>query len=51
MTLFLAVPLAAVAGMLPLGVLALVIAPLVNAADFDLPNAGGSGRRRHRERS
>lgn len=44
MTLFVAVPLAAVAGMLLLGVLVLVIAALVNAADFDLPGVGGSRR-------
>ena len=48
-TLFVAVPLAAMAGMLLLGVLALVIAALVYAAaDFDLPDVGGRRRRRHR---
>ena len=48
-TLFVAVPLAAVAGMLLLGVLALVIAALVNAADIDpFPDVGGRKRRRDR---
>jgi hypothetical protein len=45
-TLFVVVPLAAVAGMLLLGVLALVIAALLNAADFDLPDITGRRRRR-----
>ena len=48
-TLFVAVPLAAVAGMLLLGVLALVIAALVNAADIDpFPDVGRRKRRRDR---
>jgi hypothetical protein len=48
-TLFVAVPIAAVAGMLLLGVLALVIAALVNAVDIDvLPDIGGRRRRRDR---
>lgn len=53
LTLFVAVPIAAVAGMLLLGVLALVIAALVAAAaSFDLPDlgGGGSGRRGRRRR-
>jgi hypothetical protein len=45
-TLFVAVPIAAVAGMLLLGVLVLVIAVLVSAlASGDIPDVGGSGRR------
>ena len=48
-TLFVAVPLAAVAGMLLLGVLALVIAALVNTVGIDpFPDVGGRKRRRDR---
>ena len=45
--LFVAVPIAAVAGMLLLGVLVLVIAALVGSLEsFDLPDFGGRKRRR-----
>lgn len=49
--LFVAVPIAAAAGMLLLGVLVLVIAALVGAlGSFDLPDFGGRRRRRSHER-
>lgn len=54
-TLFVAVPVAAAAGMLVLGVLAVVAAVLVSAflnGDFglDLPDFGGNHRRKRRQR-
>jgi uncharacterized membrane protein len=55
-TLFIAVPVAAVAGMVVLGALALVVAVLLSALgnqlvpDVDLGGGGGGGRKRARRR-
>lgn len=57
-TLFVAVPLAAVAGLLVLGALALIVALVIAAftsdGGFDIPGldfgSGGEGRRRRRRR-